>query len=154
STRVTVPKRQSQISTKRITKKQQEFLDELDEDMSAAKALSLSLKRSRPGSSQLEDSAKKRGSKSKRAAMMERSDILACSDAQGYIRERAAALAYMDEELGIVPPKPAESPRETTSHNAGELWSLAASMTSDHEDCPIFKAYNVGRHKGKGREAL
>ncbi|KAJ1951910.1 hypothetical protein EC988_003839, partial [Linderina pennispora] len=142
STRITVPKRQSRIAINRLTKKQQEFMDELDEDLIAAKALSLSLKRNISDSVVSEYPAKKRESKDKKVARLERSDILACADAQDYIRQRAVALAYLDEELGIVSPRPAESPRKTTSKESSGLWGLSASMTSDHEDCPIFRAYN------------
>ncbi|KAJ2079205.1 hypothetical protein GGI09_007946, partial [Coemansia sp. S100] len=90
---------QSRIAVRKVSKKQQEFLDDLDDELNVAKAMSLSLKRGPdPAKSSKGAGAKRRDTPAARADALAKSDILASSEAQSLIRQRAAALEKMDEE--------------------------------------------------------
>ncbi|KAJ2770226.1 hypothetical protein IWQ57_002758 [Coemansia nantahalensis] len=138
STRVRVPLRQAAISVRRISKKRQEVLDELDDDLCEAKALSLSLTR---GSAQHCRKSKERPRGA--AEQLERSDILASGEAQSYIRQRSVALELMDKENAAsasAAPSRGSSGARTEQHAA--LWTLGSQESGPRDMyCPMFDAY-------------
>ncbi|KAJ1794073.1 hypothetical protein LPJ59_004612, partial [Coemansia sp. RSA 2399] len=104
STKMRVPLCQTRISlTQRQSIRKREFLDELDDDLNEAKALSLSLVRTSEYGLDSADIPKNGGAKrrgvagAKAEGALAVSEILASEEAQSYIRQRAAALAHMDE---------------------------------------------------------
>ncbi|KAJ2890768.1 hypothetical protein IWW38_003952 [Coemansia aciculifera] len=149
--------------------KQQEFLDDLDEDLNVAKAMSLSLKRG-PDPATAKSAkgavAKRRdNSAAGRAEALEKSDILACSEAQSFIQQRAVALGKMDEEhlasvLAKSKGKTAVGVRAKSAHSPGSatsppppplppppllrLWDMGALPdATGREYCEIFENYKV-----------
>ncbi|KAJ2710708.1 hypothetical protein H4R19_003618 [Coemansia spiralis] len=127
SARVRVPLRQAAISVRRISKKQQEVLDELDDDLCEAKALSLSLTRGPAPPLRMSRERPKAA-----AGQLERSDILACGEAQSYIRQRSVALERMDEEnaarAGTAPSR--RSARPPPAESRATLWALGAQESA------------------------
>ncbi|KAJ1989261.1 hypothetical protein GGI25_004803 [Coemansia spiralis] len=163
-TKIRMPLRQTCISvTRRAGKRKQEFLDELDDDLNEAKALSLSLKRASSTDEIFEDRsrssgnsrhAKRRGAGGvKEENLLAKSDILASEEAQQYIRQRAVALACMDEEtMSNNSFEFRESPVSTglcssAAESPGlKLWQLGSlSKPAGNECCPIFEKYKM-RH--------
>ncbi|KAJ2077929.1 hypothetical protein H4R24_004814 [Coemansia sp. RSA 988] len=157
STRVRIPLRQTVLSTRRVGKKRQEVLDEMDNDLNEAKALSLSLRHGPDPDlpKHRNQISRQKGSRSKATELLSRSDILASKEAQSYIRQRAIALRYMDEDMsgkretatqdmeehGNATPTGAVSPPQTDS----ELWRMGSQNNiPDRSYCSIFKEYKVG----------
>ncbi|KAJ2049849.1 hypothetical protein GGH13_008857 [Coemansia sp. S155-1] len=146
---------QSRIAVHKVSKKQQEFLDDLDDELNVAKALSLSLKRGPdPAKIGKGAGAKRRDTPAARADALAKSDILASSEAQSLIRQRAAALEKMDEEreaaglLRIHKNKAAiiDPESQRSDDTPLRLWDMGAlSDASGREYCEIFENYKV-RH--------
>ncbi|KAJ2822388.1 hypothetical protein FBU31_004609 [Coemansia sp. 'formosensis'] len=144
---------QSRIAVRKVSKKQQEFLDDLDDDLNVAKALSLSLKRGPdPAKGGKGVAVKRRDNPAARADALAKSDILASSEAQSLIRQRAAALERMDEErlaVGLMRAHKgktalvdAESQR--SDDTPLQLWGMGALPgASGREYCEIFENYKV-----------
>ncbi|KAJ2382417.1 hypothetical protein H4S02_005756, partial [Coemansia sp. RSA 2611] len=136
------------------SKKRQEYLDDLDDDLNVAKALSLSLKRGPDPAKRGKGAAtgKRRENSVARADALAKSDILASSEAQSLIRQRAVALERMDEvrqaavlfhlgkdKTGVVATEPQHS-----DHSSMRLWDLGAlPNASEREYCEIFESYKV-----------
>ncbi|KAJ2788717.1 hypothetical protein GGI18_002796 [Coemansia linderi] len=145
---------QSRIAVRRVSKKRQEYLDDLDDDLNVAKALSLSLKRGPDPAKRGKGAAtgKRRENSVTRADALAKSDILASSEAQSLIRQRAVALERMDEvrqaavlfhlgkdKTGVVATEPQHS-----DHSSMRLWDLGAlPNASEREYCEIFESYKV-----------
>ncbi|KAJ2447957.1 hypothetical protein GGF42_005280 [Coemansia sp. RSA 2424] len=100
--------------------------------------------------------AKRRDNSAGRAEDMAKSDILACSEAQSFIQQRAAALEKMDDEhlataslLRVQKGKaPAAYAKSTFSGNTTSLrlWDMGALPdASGREYCEIFENYKVCR---------
>ncbi|KAJ2873081.1 hypothetical protein GGH93_003516 [Coemansia aciculifera] len=146
---------QSRIAVRKVSKKRQEFLDDLDDELNVAKALSLSLKRGPdPAKSGKGVGAKRRDTSAARANALAKSDILASSEAQSLIRQRAAALEKMDEEwdaaslLRVHKNKTAivDSESQRSDDTSLRLWDMGAlSGASGREYCEIFENYKVCR---------
>ncbi|KAJ2028570.1 hypothetical protein H4S03_007792 [Coemansia sp. S3946] len=146
---------QSRIAVRKVSKKQQEFLDDLDDELNVAKALSLSLKRGPdPAKSGKGAGAKRRDTPAARADALAKSDILASSEAQSLIRQRAAALEKMDEEreaaglLRIHKNKAAiiDPESQRSDDTPLRLWDMGAlSDASGREYCEIFENYKACR---------
>ncbi|KAJ2872089.1 hypothetical protein H4R27_006683, partial [Coemansia aciculifera] len=133
--------------------KRQEFLDDLDDELNVAKALFLSLKRGPdPAKSGKGVGAKRRDTPAARANALAKSDILASSEAQSLIRQRAAALEKMDEEweaaglLRVHKNKTAivDSESQRSDDTSLRLWDMGALPgASGREYCEIFENYKV-----------
>ncbi|KAJ2059226.1 hypothetical protein GGI17_004535 [Coemansia sp. S146] len=144
---------QSRIVVRKVSKKRQEFLDDLDDELNVAKALSLSLKRGPdPAKSGKGVGAKRRDTPAARADALAKSDILASSEAQSLIRQRAAALEKMDEEreaaslLRVHKNKTAivDTEPQRSDDTPLRLWDMGALPgASGHEYCEIFENYKV-----------
>ncbi|KAJ2726575.1 5'-flap endonuclease [Coemansia sp. Benny D115] len=162
STKVRVNLKQSRIAVSKKDRRREEFLDEIDDDLNEAKALSLSLKRGPDSSADEYQQAgvKRRSRSAKSTEELTRSDILASKEAQNYIRQRAVALEKMD--AGRFGPTHSSGQEIHTgacstdedsnaqSPDSRRLWSLGsrakcASDSDCYEYCPIFDNYN-SRH--------
>ncbi|KAJ1997779.1 hypothetical protein H4R26_005703, partial [Coemansia thaxteri] len=144
---------QTRIAVRRVNKRQQEFLDELDEELNEAKALSLSLQRG-PDLPKRDKSAVRRREKSAKGTdVLAKSDILASAEAQSLIRQRAIALERIDEERQAVADlRRADKGRAVVGGGADQalvdgalrLWDMGAlSEASGREYCAIFESYKV-----------
>ncbi|KAJ2491672.1 hypothetical protein IWW37_002122 [Coemansia sp. RSA 2050] len=145
---------QSRIAVRKVSKKRQEFLDDLDDDLNIAKTLSLSLKRGLDPVKRGKGVAtgKRRENLVARADALAKSDILASREAQNFIRQRAVALERMDEErqaadllclnkgkTGVI-----ETESQRSDHSPMRLWDLGALPdASELEYCEIFENYKV-----------
>ncbi|KAJ1998909.1 hypothetical protein GGI06_006167, partial [Coemansia sp. S85] len=132
----------------------QEYLDDLDDDLNVAKALSLSLKRGPDPAKRGKGAAtgKRRENSVARADALAKSDILASSEAQSLIRQRAVALERMDEvrqaavlfHLGKDKTGVVETESQHSDHSSMRLWDLGAlPSASEREYCEIFESYKV-----------
>ncbi|KAJ2805345.1 5'-flap endonuclease [Coemansia guatemalensis] len=153
STRVRIPLRQTILSARRVGKKRQEVLDEMDDDLNEAKALSLSLRHGPDPelSKHRKSNSRRKEARSKAAELLNRSDILASKEAQSYIRQRAVALRYMDERRETTAKNVEESAnddliRATSPPITGsELWRMGSlDRMPDRSYCSIFENYKVG----------
>ncbi|KAJ2784931.1 hypothetical protein H4R18_000856 [Coemansia javaensis] len=139
--RARAPRRQAAISVRRVGKKAQAALDELDDDLNEAKALSLSLTRE-PRAEAVRAPTGRRA-----AELLARSDILAGEEAQSYIRQRAMALERMDEERaaragGHGPTREARG--DAAGGGGGELWAMGSQVDAPYRPyCPMFEGYRV-----------
>ncbi|KAJ2499347.1 hypothetical protein GGH96_003573 [Coemansia sp. RSA 1972] len=124
STKPRIPLRQSAISVRRVGKKRQEVLDEFDDELNEAKALSLSLTRTPDATKLSKTPPKRRGAHTTPREMLNRSDILASEEAQSYIRQRAAALERMDAE------------RQSTRQGYSDLAAACAVDASESQSTP------------------
>ncbi|KAJ2588557.1 hypothetical protein H4R99_007760, partial [Coemansia sp. RSA 1722] len=89
---------QTRIAIGNRGKKQQSVLDELDDDLNEAKALSLSLKR-RSDQLPSKPAQRRRDTGPKYVDLLASSDVLSSQDAQSFIRHRALELERIDKEL-------------------------------------------------------
>ncbi|KAJ2747041.1 5'-flap endonuclease [Coemansia sp. BCRC 34301] len=156
STKARPALRQTQIAVHRVSKKQQAFLDDLDDDLNVAKAMSLSLKRGPDPAANggKGAAAKRRDNSSGRADALAKSDILACSEAQSFIQQRAAVLEKMDEEnppiASLLYPRTGkavavfDNSKLSDSTTPPRLWDMGALPTATgREYCEIFESYKV-----------
>ncbi|KAI8325259.1 hypothetical protein GQ54DRAFT_295516 [Martensiomyces pterosporus] len=152
STKLHVSMRQTTIAAQKLGKRQQEFLDELDDELNEAKALSLSLKRGPEPLRRGKPPAKRKRASSEAAALLERSDILSCTEAQSYIRQRAMALERMDETnqtcegcTGDMMHYSSHPEEKQPTTEGVYLWNASATGTPASDYCPIFEMYKVGK---------
>ncbi|KAJ1821883.1 hypothetical protein LPJ56_003163, partial [Coemansia sp. RSA 2599] len=98
STKVRVSLQQTRIAIGKKRRLRQDVLDELDDDLNEAKALSLSLKRG-PEKLTGKSAQKRRDAGPRSADALASSDILSSKDAQSFIRHRALELERIDGEI-------------------------------------------------------
>ncbi|KAJ2160582.1 hypothetical protein GGH19_001953 [Coemansia sp. RSA 1807] len=152
STKPRLPLRQSVISVRRVGKKRQEVLDEFDDELNEAKALSLSLTRTPDATKISKPPPKRRGAHTTPRELLNRSDILASEEAQSYIRQRAAALERMDAERQSIRQGYSEQAAacavgasESQPTHSSNLWKIGSQDSApDNMYCPLFENYKLG----------
>ncbi|KAJ2543252.1 hypothetical protein GGF49_002237 [Coemansia sp. RSA 1853] len=152
STKPRVPLRQSVISVRRVGKKRQEVIDEFDDELNEAKALSLSLTRTTDATRFGKTPSKRRGAHTAPRELLNRSDILASEEAQSYIRQRAAALERMDAERQSIRQGYSEQAAacevdasELQPAFSSNLWKIGSQDSApDNMYCPLFENYKLG----------
>ncbi|PIA18173.1 hypothetical protein COEREDRAFT_96315 [Coemansia reversa NRRL 1564] len=162
TTKIRIPLRQTVLSTRRVGKKRQEALDEMDDDLNEAKALSLSLRHGSELelSKQRRVNSKRKDARSKATELLSRSDILASKEAQSYIRQRAVAFRYMDEKRETATRCVEKFDSDASIGPASvlptdsELWRMASQdKMPERRYCSIFEGYHMCHQRHVNEDA-
>ncbi|KAJ2707765.1 hypothetical protein FB645_000538 [Coemansia sp. IMI 203386] len=159
SNKMRVSLQQTRIAIGNRGKKQQSVLDELDDDLNEAKALSLSLKR-RSDQLPSKPAQRRRDTGPKSVDLLASSDVLSSQDAQSFIRHRALELERIDKELyerdsyaasqpySVESVETVDSRLHVAPEDAVQLWNLASLDSENAIDgrsicCPMFENFKM-----------